>query len=184
MKQIELSQGRVAIVDDEDFEWLSKWKWHYIRRGKTGYAERRISSKPPRVIHMHVAIIRRYKHWKHGCEVGHRNTCDCDNRKKNLRLTARGGQRANQGKRTDNTSGIPGVHWYERRGKWIAYINANKRRDYLGYFEKFEDAVTARHKAEIKYFGEYRHDPTNVCPLGHTGECPDCAARLRGLRDA
>jgi hypothetical protein len=36
MKHIPLTQGQFAIVDDADFEWLSKWKWT-AQRSKWGY---------------------------------------------------------------------------------------------------------------------------------------------------
>ena len=57
----------------------------------------------------------------------------------------------------------------------------NRKQKNLGHFEEFDEAVKIRQKAEIKYRGEFRHDPTNVCPLGYTGECPDCAVRLKEL---
>ena len=41
MKQIELSQNKVALVDDEDFEWVNQWKWHAIKsRGNLFYVVR------------------------------------------------------------------------------------------------------------------------------------------------
>lgn len=62
MKLIELTQGRVAIVDDEDFDWLSQWKWCYDRIGKAGYAVRTDCSGPKqKKVYMHVAIMKRHK---------------------------------------------------------------------------------------------------------------------------
>jgi len=186
MRKIELSQGRVALVDGEDFDWLSKWKWCYLRdpTKKTGYAIRRNNSKPKQpLIRMHVAIMKRYKRWQHGKQVDHINTCGCDNRKENLRLETRGEQGANGGLQSNNTSGVTGVYWNKNRGKWQASIRINGKLKHLGYFDDFDEAVKERLKAEYKHFGEFRHDPTNVCPLGYTGECPDCAQRLRELQD-
>ncbi len=185
MKLIELTQSRVAIVDDEDFKWLSKWKWHYNQCKKSGYAVRHdnSNSKQP-LIRMHVIIMKRHKRWKRGKEVDHINTCGCDNRKENLRLATECEQRANQGQRSDNISGVVGVGWYKKTNKWRAYIKVNKKSKHLGLFVNKKDAIDARHEAEIKYFGEYRHDPTNVCPLGHTGQCPECAMRLRKMKNA
>jgi len=180
MKLIELSQDRVTIVDDEDFDWLSKWKWHYARRKKSGYAERGDCSGPKqKTISMHVAIMKRHKKWKRGREVDHINTCGCDNRKVNLRLATPGEQGVNIGRRSNNTSGVTGVYWSKASGKWRAYIWVNGKEKHLGYYEDFDEAVEVRLKAEFKYYGEFQHDPTNVCPLGHTGQCPECAARLK-----
>lgn len=168
MKQIELTQGRVALVDDEDFEWLSQWKWCYKRRRKTGYAVR----KGQQTIQMHVEILKRYQCFGRGKEVDHFNLCGCDNRKENLRLTP---------------SSVNGIHsgtgasWCEANDEWRARIRINKKRKYSDYFVSEEAAVAARQQAEIEYLREFRCDPTNVCPLGKTGECPDCVARLKEL---
>jgi surfactin synthase thioesterase subunit len=50
MKQIHLTQGKFALVDDEDFDWLNQWKWHYDK----GYADRTVDGKH---IYMHRAIM-------------------------------------------------------------------------------------------------------------------------------
>ena len=44
MKEIQLTQGKVALVDDDDFEYLNQWKWYY---SKLNYAMRskRINKK-------------------------------------------------------------------------------------------------------------------------------------------
>jgi len=184
MKLIELTQGRVAIVDNEDFKWLSKWKWNYARRGKTGYAERHDNSKPKRpLILMHVAIIQHHKQWKRGKQVDHIDTCGCDNRKVNLRLATSGEQKANEGLKSNNTSGVTGVNWKKDCGKWRAYIKVNGKWIHLGYYDDMnkDRAIAVRRKAEIKYFGEYQYDKTKLCPLWKTGQCPDCSKRAQEL---
>ena len=55
-----------------------------------------------------------------------------------------------------NTSGHKGVSWDKSRNKWYAYITVNYKLINLGRFSILEDAIEARKKAEIKYFGEYR----------------------------
>lgn len=188
MKKIKLTQDRLACVDDEDFAWLSQWNWHYWRgkRNKTGYALRNRSlhlNQQRQIIRMQIVIAEQHGLWKPGKEVDHINTCGCDNRKENLRLATRNGQGANQGLRLDNTSGITGVNWHKASNKWRTYIVANGKHKHLGLYEKFNEAVKIRRKAEIEYFGKFQHDPTNVCPLGSTGECPECAARLKELQN-
>lgn len=181
MKLIELSQDRVAIVDDEDFEWLSKWKWCYVRVKKTGYAKRIVRSEPQQTIQMHVAIMKRHRRWKRGKEVDHINTCGCDNRKINLRLATLGKQRVNTGLRSNNTSGVTGISWNKQRSKWQAYISINGKLKNLGLFPNKKDAIAKRRQAEIKYYGEYRYDPKKLCPLWKTEQCSDCAKRAREL---
>lgn len=56
--------------------------------------------------------------------------------------------------RTDNVSGVTGVFQDRKNGKWIAYISCQRKRHFLGVFEKKEDAVRARQRAELDF-----HDP-------------------------
>ena len=179
MKLIKLTRDRFACVDDEDFDWLSQWLWSYDRmKGNTGYAVRTDYMKQKKV-YMHAAVMKRHGLWERRRQVDHINNCGCDNRKVNLRLATPGNQKANSGLRTNNTSGVVGVSWDKSTGGWRARIHVNGKDTYLGCYNDFEEAVKARRLAEIKYFGEFQHDPTKVCPLGYTGQCPECAARLR-----
>ena len=50
--------------------------------------------------------------------------------------------------RCNNTSGVPGVDWLSRKGRWRAAICFKGRRHYLGSYTRFEDAVNARKRAE------------------------------------
>lgn len=63
----------------------------------------------------------------------------------------------NRSMRSDNTSGVTGVYWCKSRNKWNAEIRINSKKINLGYFINKEDAIKARKRAEIKYFGEYRN---------------------------
>ena len=56
---------------------------------------------------------------------------------------------------SNSTSGIKGVSWRKRNQKWRAYITVNHKRIELGEYENKEDAITARQKAEEKYFGDW-----------------------------
>lgn len=183
MKLIELSQGHVAVVDNEDFAWLSKWKWSYNRAKnmKTGYAIRHTPRPNRQVVQIHIAIMKRHKRWKRGKQVDHINNCGCDNRKVNLRLATPSEQHANTGLRLNNTSGVTGVSWDKERGKWRVSIMVNKKTKYLGRFVNINEAIARRRKTEIKYFGKYRYDPTKLCPLWETGQCPECSKRAREL---
>ena len=67
-----------------------------------------------------------------------------------------GGQPVNK----NNTSGVPGVSWNKSKNKWIARIGKGYKNISLGSFLIFEDAVTARKEAEIKYFGEFAPNHT------------------------
>ena len=62
----------------------------------------------------------------------------------------------NKGLQKRNTSGHKGVSWDKSKNKWYTYITVNYKLINLGRFSILEDAIEARKKAEIKYFGEYR----------------------------
>lgn len=80
-----------------------------------------------------------------------------DNRKENLRLATPSQNTMNSRIRSDNTSGVTGVYWYAKYNKWAAVISINQKVVGLGYFEKFEDAVDARKKAENQHYGKWSY---------------------------
>lgn len=54
--------------------------------------------------------------------------------------------------RSDNKSGVTGVHWCNKRNKWVAQIVVQKKSIYLGQFSEKSKAIKARKDAEEKYF--------------------------------
>jgi hypothetical protein len=79
-----------------------------------------------------------------GMFVDHINHNRQDNRPCNLRLVTRAENNRNASKRSDNTSGYTGVNWSNAHGVWVARIQVDGKRKFLGYFESLEDAVFAR----------------------------------------
>lgn len=147
-KKIPLSQGKYALVDAEDFEWLSQWKWHYH---KVGYAAkgRHVSEKET---YMHRLILGA----KTGQEVDHINMKPLDNRKINLRLCSSGRNKANKIKSSSNTSGCKGVSLSKsKKNPYMACITVDKKQIYLGLFPSTKTAHAAYKKAAIKIHGEF-----------------------------
>lgn len=89
--------------------------------------------------------------------VDHINHKEFDNRKINLRVCTHQNNTRNGKVRKNNTSGVTGVVWNKEVNKWQAQIMVDGKGNNLGFFNEFEDAVSERIKAEIKYFGEYRY---------------------------
>src|SRR5262249_39143083 len=116
MKQIPLTQGKFAIVDDADFEWLNQWKWCASRGRRTFYVQRRSRANGKRS-YMHHAIMGRR-------DIGHLDRDGLNNQRSNLRIETNAQRTYNKRKRLGPTSSIfKGVHRFEHR--WRAQIRAN-----------------------------------------------------------
>src|SRR4051812_44928107 len=105
-RSIQLSQGKVVIVDECDFEWLSQWPWcaQLQSDGITYYAVR---SDDRYHLYMHRAILGLNK--GDGRYADHINLNTLDNRRVNLRVASPKDSAFNRGMRSDNTSGLKGV---------------------------------------------------------------------------
>ena len=88
----------------------------------------------------------------------HGNESKMDNRLCNLRLATKSQNNINTGLRKNNKSGVTGVLWRPYANKWEARIGYQKKTVSLGLFDDFNEAVSARKEAEIKYYGEYSYD--------------------------
>lgn len=145
MREIPLNNGMFAKVDDEDFSWLMKWVWTAFRNKNTYYAIRYPG------VYMHRDIMTIVEE----CEVvRHRNDDGLDNQKGNLLCCKKGEAVANRGVQKNNKSGYKGVSWYERRGKWRAYIHYKGKQIVLGYFDEVIDAAKAYNEKAQELFGE------------------------------
>lgn len=155
MKEIPLTQGKVALVDDEDFEELSKYKWHYekIKVRQTGYAERNLPIRPGKriKIRMHQVIMKTKK----GQQVDHKDGDGLNNQKENLRLATSSENHMNRGKQNNNTSGFKGVSWYKASKTWQAQISVKGEHIHLGRYNTKEEAAEIYNKAAKEYHGEF-----------------------------
>ena len=125
MKLIPLTQNRLAVVDDEDFEWLQKWKWFYHKNNREtgGYVEHSMYQNGRLYnVKMHVEIMKYCGLWQPGFEIDHINTCCTDNRKENLRLATSKENHYNHRMYSFNTSGKCGVDWRRKNKRWRARL--------------------------------------------------------------
>jgi len=157
VKEIQLTQGKVALVDDGDFEWLNQYKWcaNRIRNDNYWYAMRGIRIKGKHIkILMHRFILGA----KSGELVDHVNHLSLDNRRVNLRLCSNAENLANMRPRKySKSSKFKGVTWCKRQKKWVAQLTVNMKHFYLGSFSSETDAAIAYNEAAPEYFGEFAH---------------------------
>lgn len=144
MKEIPLTKGAVAIVDDEDYEQFTQHHWHY----SGGYASRwicrprataRVDNRPRLIgVRMHNVIMNPPP----GMEVDHINGNRADNRRVNLRIVNR--QQQSENRRKSRHGGHPlfkGV--YCRNERFYAAIHTEGKLHHLGSFGNALEAALA-----------------------------------------
>lgn len=161
MKKIPLTQGYSAMVDDADYEMVSRFKWTAnVQRNSDGsvkavYAYRRLSKKDGRgVQYLHRFVLGL---GDSGIHCDHRRHDGLDNRRSKLRACTPAQNRLNMRKFSNNTSGCKGVSWSKSAHKWHSYISLNGKRRHLGYFDSKRNAARAYESAAKKLFGEFRY---------------------------
>lgn len=84
-------------------------------------------------------------------QIDHVDQNGRNNKLDNLREVTQAEQEQNKPLRQDNTSNVTGVSWDKGKNKWQAYINKNSKRNHLGFFTTFIEAVKARNEIEKKF---------------------------------
>lgn len=163
-KVILLHNGLEAIVDDEDYERLSKYKWTALAYDQDMPKYRAVrhtgNKKTRRAVYMHREIMN-IPGGLSGQHVDHINHDGLDNRKQNLRIATKAQNRQNATKGGDFngkpcTSKLKGVSIAGRGSKkWSARICSNKEKMIIGYYDTQEEAARAYDEAALKYFGEF-----------------------------
>lgn len=148
MKQIKLTQGKFAYVDDEDFERVNQYKWYFSKNKWGGYAQRNMLKK---TILMHRFILNPSKNM----EIDHKNSNGLDNQKMNLRICTSTENKHNASLRKDNTSGYKGVYWIDSKSRYVSVIKLNKKRIYGGYFKDKIRAALIYDEMAVKYHGQF-----------------------------
>jgi hypothetical protein len=149
MKRILLTQGKETIVDDKDYGWLSKNKWHAVKGcGSMWYASRR---KDHKSIRMHRVITQAIE----GELVDHINRDGLDNRRANLRLCSHAENIRNRPATSKNSSGFKGVYWSKQREKWKAVVCFEKKAYQIGYFSDKMEAARAYDEKARALHGDF-----------------------------
>ena len=153
-RELPLTRGLVATVDDDDYGYLALWKWYAQPRTGGGgfYAVRRASRT--RIVFMHRIV----NATPEGALTDHINGDGLDNRKSNLRTATPLQNMMNRIGKKRGTSRHKGV-WLDKQQagqkQWHAGIRVDGRLRYLGRFKTEAEAGEAYAKAATCYFGEF-----------------------------
>lgn len=154
MKEIELSNGMVALVDDEDFDRVNQFSWHH----DAGRAFRNVVKTTNKIVSRKTQKMHRFilELSDPQIKVDHKNRNALDNRKENLRIATTSQNNANKEKYLgDCSSKYKGVYYSKDRNKWMAYIRIDGKMKNLGRFSLEEDAALAYNRAALEAFGEF-----------------------------
>lgn len=152
MKTIDLTQGKFALVDDDDFDRVNQFNWRAVcTGGHVHYVRRRFKTTNGKwngQQYLHRFILPGV------VEIDHINRDGLDNQKHNLRSTTSSQNHANQKKQAGRSSSFKGVYRFRRR-EWRASIQLNGKSTHLGLFKTEVDAAKAYDVAARKFFEEF-----------------------------
>jgi hypothetical protein len=150
MKIIELTRGKSAMVDDEDFEYLSQWKW-FCSSG--GYAVRSVwANGKVQAIYMHREIVGAGS----GQVVDHKDGNRVNNQRSNLRGCTSLNNNANRKKSKGKSSQYKGVSYFALSPHhWMTRIKKKNKQVFIGYFENERHAALAYDLWAKDLHGEY-----------------------------
>lgn len=146
---IPLTQGRFAIVDADDYDWLNQYKWHICKKGKNLYA---VASIKGREMLMHRLIMNPPP----GLVVDHIDINSLNNKRENLRICTQGQNNYNR-KGQSKTSKYKGVYREKNFNKWRVTIGYNSKTINLGSFDNEIDAAKAYDKKAKELFGKFAY---------------------------
>jgi hypothetical protein len=173
-REIPLTQGRVAVIDEEDYGRVSLYSWHFHPANRTNtknYARARIDGKMV-LLHRFILGVPPDK------VTDHRNRDGLDCRRQNIRVCTRSENACNTTARRTNKTGFKGVH-VMKDGRFVAMLRikdpsapSGKRHCYGGTFDDPESGARAYDALAVRYHGEFAvlNFPNEVpCPLRKRG---------------
>lgn len=157
MKEIPLTRGCVALVDDADFVWLSRWKWSVFNsEGRPTYAGRAayVDGKTYEAVLMHREILGLA--FGDGKIADHADRNSFNNQRSNLRLASNSQNAINTALRSNNKSGLKGVCLHSQSGRWQAKISVHPH-TYTKLFKTPTEAARWYDEMALKHFGPFAY---------------------------
>lgn len=148
MKTIPLPRGFEALVDDEDYTFLARFKWHYA----DGYAGTGIHiGGRTYLFKMHRIIM---PCPNSAVEIDHIDRNRLNNQKHNLRYADDKGNGRNRGLRSSNKSGYQGVWWWKKKKRWRTCVAADNKR-FISLHRGLREAVISYNENARRLHGEF-----------------------------
>ena len=153
MKEIKLTQGKVALVDDEDFEYLNQFKWFAVKDKCTFYAIRnaRKEDGTRTTVKMHRIVMKTPE----GMEVDHKDGDGLNCQKYNMRNCTHAQNMINKKIGVIGTSKFKGVCWYPNYKKWRVQITMKNKKISLGYYSSEKEAALIYNGKAVELHGEF-----------------------------
>lgn len=177
MREIHLggkkAAGRVALVDDEDYELAMQRSWFVHEQVNSGkmrgpyVVTGRLAGAPPTRLHC-LIMGRAY--------VDHVNHNTLDNRRENLRLATVAQNMHNRIPNARSKSPYKGVSWHPVNHNWVAVISYDRKKHHLGCFRDDVEAALVYDAAAREFHGEFARP--NFGPGGYYGDIPAGAVLL------
>jgi hypothetical protein len=153
MRTISLTQGFVALVDDEDFDRVSAFKWSATQTNTNVYGVRKVRTPAGRttsqLLHRFIMGVTHPR-----IDVDHEDHNGLNCQRRNLRVCVRGENNGNS-RKTRGASQFKGVSWDGARELWRACITIHHTSKFLGRFHDECDAARAYDAAARAAFGEF-----------------------------
>ena len=150
MKRVPLTKGKIALIDDEDFEIVSQLKWYANEVGNSTYA---LAFRGGKGVLMHRLLLGTPGKMK----VDHKDGDGLNNQKSNIRLctTSQNGMNRRPSSIKGKTSRFKGVTWEKYENKWGADLYIKGKHISLGNHEKEVEAARSYNEGALKFFGEF-----------------------------
>ena len=155
MLQIQLTQGKVALIDDRDLELVSQFSWVAAKDHNHDIWYAQANIKAPTGTRTTVTMHRLIMSAPKGKLVDHRNGDGLDNQRSNLRFCTHAENSRNMANCKPHSSRFKGVSWHRGKGRWTAQICTNRKLRSLGAFDSELEAAAAYNAAAKIYHGEF-----------------------------
>lgn len=142
-----------TLIDAADAEWAVQWRWSLWPDGYAFRCRRVEETDGGKARYVVTFLHRELMGLVRGddLEVDHINRDRLDNRRSNLRVVTKQGNRQNMPSHNGSSSRFRGVHWAALQQKWRARIRVNGKNMHLGLFDNEDEAGAAARAARLQY---------------------------------